>query len=751
MTHPPKHSKLLFLGTQQDQVYLPRLKPLVSNLPVTINLQPITTWAEVKVFCQKREITGIISTSLTLLKKLTQLENANPSIDNYAGSLFSRDGIEILFIDPLDHLITVPYGKYLTARFITKLTKPAAWIDTVVPTNPFSFTLIDPSNIERIYNETETANLLACDIETLKENLLIRCIGFTSVHYTPDGGLRTSSFVLPLDSDFALAWSRKFLDLPAAKIFQNGKYDIAYLSRYNIIPRNYLWDTAHLMHSWHAELPKDLGFLQAMFVREAQYWKDLANTSDLYEYYKYNALDTWGTALAFLGMMLEIPVWAKTNYLQEFPLVYACHLSEMLGLKQNETIRADQEEKFEKLIEKEKRSLETLVDTPGFNSNSPKQVKQLLQILGCADLESSDEKNLNKAMYRHPLNARILEKILDIRGYRKLASTYLSKGKDLNGRILYSINPHGTDTGRNASKEHHFWCGLNIQNIPRGEEVKKTIIADEGFVMYECDLEQAESRDTAHIAGDESLIAAVSGYRDFHSVNAAAFFGRPYETIYDDSKRKTLDKALRDLAKRVNHGANYLMGPDVLVDTMGLSNIYMAAAKLGFPKLLTPKQIAEKLLEAFHKTYPFLGAVFYPGVVAEVAKTHMLVSKASHEIAYQATTAGWARECFKDPQKDKRAKNAYVAHGPQSLNAMTLNKAYLKVFFDLALAYPRDFYLHAQIHDSILFSVRKGHEYLAEKVKEYMEVPVTITGYDGKVRKFTVPAALTCCGNSWAH
>lgn len=37
-------------------------------------------------------------------------------------------------------------------------------------------------------------------------------------------------------------------------------------------------------------------------------------------------------------------------------------------------------------------------------------------------------------------------------------------------------------------------------------------------------------------------------------------------------------KSFASLAKRVNHGANYNMGANVLVETMGLVNIYKAAA-----------------------------------------------------------------------------------------------------------------------------------------------------------------------------
>ncbi len=744
------HTHLLFLGTHEDVPYLPRLKPLVGGASVAISTAAISTWVEVKILCEKKGITGIISTSLTLLKKLTFLENQSPSIDNYAGSLFKRDGIEILFVDPLPQLVSVSYGSFVTGHYISKLVDPGRWLDQKIPSlAAFNYTLYSPENVQEVYARFQGAWLIACDIETIKDPLSITCIGFTAV--LPD--FTTESYVIPLEDMFAYTWIRKFLSLPAAKIFQNGKYDLSYLARFDLVPYNYMWDTATYFHCLYSELPKDLGFLQAFFVRDAQYWKDLADSGNKADYYLYNAKDTWGTALAFLGMMLTAPTYAKTNYLQEFPLQFPCHLAEMTGIKQDETMRAQQEAHYEKLILDQTAELAVMTATPNFNPGSHVQVKKLMTALGCGDLAtSSDEKTLNKVAFRHPLNAVIVDKILEIRGNRKLNSTYLTKGKDHEGRILFSLNPHGTDTGRLASREHHFWCGLQIQNIPRGAEVKCTLVADNDFVLFECDLEQAESRDTAHIAGDESLIAAVSGSRDFHSINAAAFFGRPYESIYDSVARKTIDKVLRDLAKRVNHGANYLMGPDVLVDTMGLINIYKAAAALGMPKFWTPRQIAENLLERFHKTYPFLSQVFYPGVTAEVLRTKFLTSKATHSAPYQTTTAGWVRRCFKDPSKDKRAKNAYVAHGPQSLNAMTLNKAFLTVFYELALhpEHQHNFRLLAQIHDSILFEVRKGHEYLAEKVKEAMEIPVTVTAYDGKTRTFTVPAALSDGGYRWS-
>lgn len=721
-------------------------------------LEPITLLSHLEMYCEAKKITKVVSTNLSILSRLVGAER-KVSLSNYAGSVFSLKSIEIVFIDPLAQLQSVPYGRFLTARYISKVISPENWSE---PTR-FSFSVLDaPSKLESAYHELSSAFAIAIDIETYRHNLAIRCVGYTGIFIRANGVLETSSYVVPLDSEYNLEYVRKINTLRSGKIFQNGKYDNSYLLRYNSMPTDWLWDTAHLMHCTYSELPKDLAFINAFYLRKVVYWKDLAETTDLYEYYKYNALDTWATANVWIQQMLSIPDYARHNYLLEFPLVYPCLLAEMTGVERDT-------EKLEKIRgeidfqEKEELgSLRKCIGAPAFNPGSPVQVKSLLKVLGCGDLTSSDEKNLNAASYRHPLNGRILSKILTIRGLRKLATTYLripsdadpksgdGGAKEYKGRILYALNPHGTDTGRLASREHHFWCGLQIQNIPRGAEVKSTIRASNGFFLGECDLEQAESRDTANISGDASLIAAVSGTRDFHSINASSFFGVPYESIYDDSSGKTKDKKLRDLAKRVNHGANYNMGAMVLVETMGLDKIWEARRLLKL-SVSEPKAIAAHLLAQFHKTYPSIAGKYYVSVINEIGLSSKLVSRAYHhkeddlsdrEIRAHIDRGDWTRYCFGKPEKNKSHLNAYVAHCPQSLNARTLNEAFLEMFYKIALPNPDTFRLHAQIHDSILFSYKNGYQSHAEAVRKCMEIPVTVRDVSGTYRTFTVPAAL---------
>ncbi len=758
--------RILFIGTFADKKYLPYLKGCTRGTSVAVSLDKIQLKSHAILLCKKQHITQIISTSVPLLKKLLNWDKREaPKLSNYAGSHFWLDkeaGIEIVFLPPLKQLVTMSYGKFFTSRLITKLTKPRDWITP----SEFSWNLWRPEKHSEYLASFSTAHFIAVDTETLREDAAIRCSGYTAFWLTSKG-ITSESIVIPLNSMEAVYAMRDFNNTAAPKILQNGKYDLAYFCRFASPLNNYAWDTAALFHSWLSELPKDLGFLNSFLLREAMYWKDLSETNDLMEYYRYNALDTWGTGNAFFAMMAELPEYAYHNYALEFPQQFPCHLSEMTGIARDPerllTARAEQDD----IIEEHNASLRAMTGEPNFNANSPKQVLQLMHILGCKDLISSNEINLEKAKYRHPLNTRILDHVIKIRKARKATSTYLTvgeKAKEFKGRILYVLNPHGTDTSRLASAAHHFWTGFNIQNQPRSKLVKQTYVADPDFLFAEVDLSQAETWDTAYISGDKNLIDAVNSDLDFHSNNASKFFGIPYEKIYDADTGKVLDKILRDLAKRVNHGANYNMGVYVLIDTMGQKRIVTARKLLQLASYMPMKDVAAYLLDGFHATYPGIREVYYAGMIEEVTTTGYIASTAVHHdtcmmedinsmtvpfldrnyenLFNSRVVKSWTRRCFGDPTKSKPVLNSYIAHSPQSLNAQTLNKAWLKVFREVAM-HPEhcdNIKLCAQVHDSIFFQYRIGSKYICEMVRERMEIPVTIKAYDGKVRTFCVPA-----------
>jgi hypothetical protein len=460
------------------------------------------------------------------------------------------------------------------------------------------------------------------------------------------------------------------------------------------------------------------------------------------DYYRYNGKDGFTTALSFLSLVSELPAYAVRNYIMEFPVVFPCVQAEATGIKQHADNFTNLRQQVDSAIISKLQPLRAALGSPNFNTNSSQQCVRLWKILGSGDVVSSDTPARDKVKSRHPLNAYVVGKIEDIRKDRKLISSYFKDGVTLGGRFLYQLNPHGTDTGRLASQESHYWCGLQIQNIPvRRTDIKfkEVFVADKGFYIGEADYAQAESRDTAYITGDTALIAAVNSSKDFHGINASAFFGLAYEKIVDASG-DVLDKEIRDLSKRTNHGANYNMGDRVLLDTMGIKNVLRARDLLGLPKTWTLLQVTGHLLKCFAKAYPVVKGEYQTWVKYQVDNFHTLVG-----------ATGWTRYCFGKPSKSKQDLNAYVAHCPQSLNAMTLNKAWQKVFYEIALTNPTDFKLCAQIHDSILFQYRIGRVDLVRRVHDAMLFDTPVTDISGITRMLRVPVDIKGEHTVWAN
>ncbi|MHB8919380.1 MAG: hypothetical protein ACYC4H_15255, partial [Desulfocucumaceae bacterium] len=121
-------ARLLFLGTYSDIPYVPRLKTLVRTSEVYVITEAISTLAEVEIYCKKRGITGVFTTSQVLLSKLRTSKDWSrklPSLENYAGSMFvTASGLEVVAISPLDQLLSIPYAPNVTEKFLSKHTAP---------------------------------------------------------------------------------------------------------------------------------------------------------------------------------------------------------------------------------------------------------------------------------------------------------------------------------------------------------------------------------------------------------------------------------------------------------------------------------------------------------------------------------------------------------------------------------------------------------------------------------------------------
>lgn len=731
--------QILFLGTEADRAFLPRfreaLRLINGSIKCTFSLYQHEFISEIVGQYTKTGTTHIVTTQQNLIPLLCDTASSKEqTLDNYAGSWVTHSsGVEFLFVHPLAQCVTVAYGQFLLERFLSKWLKPEKWVTQ----DQFTWELVESQETySKCLTTVQLSIATAVDIET-RPDLSISSIAYTCVLQDGVNKFITRTFVIPLPYGLSVdeyyirfGWIARLNTTDTPKILQNGKYDAAYLQRFNCPLVGYMWDTQLMHHAWYAELPKALDLLAVFYVRKSVFWKFEGDSGNLLDLYRYNALDTWHTAWVFIQWIAESPQWAKNNYLLSFQTVAPNFLMESTGLLRDDIAFNEVEAEWKIKKEHALSDLKRSVGNPNYNPGSSQQNLKLLKILGCSDVRAADKKVMNRVKHRHPFIALIVDKILKYKRAEKLVGTYLNIDKHFGNRILYSLNPT-TDTSRNKSKSHHFWCGFNIQNIPRSDGIKRYMIPDKGFLLYEVDYEQAESRDTGYITGDKVLIEAVDSDRDFHKNNATLFFGIPYEEV---------DKELRQLSKPINHGANYMMAEDTLIDSMGLENVFKAQSRLGLPKFWAPKQVTKHLLSLFAKAYPVVAKEYPNWIKAEVKSKKMLVNP-----------YGWTRYCFGDPIKNKAYLRSLVAHPSQSTNAQALNKAVRLIFDNVWKKHSDNFKMNAQIHDSVLHQIREGHEYLKELVADQMLMASTVEVKDiyGITRTLKVPVAMSNGGKSW--
>lgn len=741
--------KLLYIGDKFRDDDNPNYLNTLSRLPSVLGHNIATSFlrretaTEVSVICKQKGFDAVICSQPSLLAAALRQapdyipppKGTAPSLEDYAGSWIDLPmGIPMVVINSLERFNTVAYEKFITDRFISKLTKPQRWFQQT----EFKWSQVHEHNAAEVLRVLELADLTAIDIETPGDSdRSITCVGYCAYNRNSN---TSQCYVVHFNSEWAWRFVQQANRTRSAKIFQNGQYDNSYFLRWNCVPHNWLWDTLNLMHSWYSELPKRLDFITAFALRKQRFWKNDGKTGGLEDLFRYNALDCWATLNSMLSLIAEMPEWAATNYQIEFPMVFPSLTAALEGVKvdmeQFKKVKAQKEAEADKRLER----LRVLIDQPNFNPRSPLQMKLLFKVLGCGSLPDTAKASMLKARAASPLNDLILGEAVAYKESAKVVSSYLDADKLWNDRWMYAIDPAGTDTGRSASKASAFWCGNSIQTIPRGDSIKSFLVADDGWYLAEPDKAQSEARCVGYLAGELSLIELVEGPHDYHAWNAQAFFGVPYEEIYDERTKKTLDKDLRDLSKRTNHGANYNMGAGVMLDTMGPKAVAKAKRVLKLPAKMRLLEVCEYLLAAYSKTYPNVKGLLYDTIISTIELTNRLVSP-----------LGWTRYFFAKPsRRNKPALNAAVAHGPQNLSVSIINKEWYTIWRETMYGKLRlRVRIKAQIHDSILFQYRQGDDSAPTEVQEMMKTAVPVKGADGVTRTLVIPTDMKCGARAW--
>ena len=231
-------------------------------------------------------------------------------------------------------------------------------------------------------------------------------------------------------------------------------------------------------------------------------------------------------------------------------------------------------------------AVRTEADEPTLNINSTRQLGEVLfGKLRIADKPKmtktkqfcTDEEYLQGFAHDH----RIVALVLEYRGVKKLLSTYVEALPLLvnrtTGRIHTSFNQAVTATGRLSS------TNPNLQNIPirdaLGKRIRKAVIpSDREHLLLSVDYSQVELRLMAHLAADESLIAAFEQGEDIHAATAARLFAKPIAEVTSEERRR---------AKTANFGIIYG------ISAFGLSQ-----------RLEIPRKEAKELIDGYFRSYP---------------------------------------------------------------------------------------------------------------------------------------------------
>ena len=248
----------------------------------------------------------------------------------------------------------------------------------------------------------------------------------------------------------------------------------------------------------------------------------------------------------------------------ELPLCPVLARMEQAGFLVDRKALYDFGERLTSSIEQLQQSIWALAGEP-FNIQSPKQLGNVLfeRLMLPAGKKtktgwSTNAAVLDKLRGKHP----IIEQILDYRTLTKLKSTYadgLLKEISADGRIHTNFQMTVTATGRLSSTEP------NLQNIPvrreLGAQIRKMFVASPGKVLVDADYSQIELRLLAHIADDETMIAAFRSGEDIHAVTASQVFGVPLAEV---------TPLQRSHAKAVNFGIVYGISAFSLAQDIGV-------------------------------------------------------------------------------------------------------------------------------------------------------------------------------------
>lgn len=361
---------------------------------------------------------------------------------------------------------------------------------------------------------------LAVDIESVKKTGEILCVGFA------DSANRAICFVWNTYTKPLIA---KILEGPSEKTFHFGTFDVQKLYFEGIIVNNYKHDTFALQHVLEPELPKSLDFLTSVLTREPYYkqegrgelpedtkvWSEKVEKKTVYIYNDKDNCVTYEVKERLVEDLLQEPSLIPI-YEHEIEMTQIAIAMSRNGM----LVDMERRELFYKSLMYEWNTKQFFLNTIAqryINVNGKQTLYDFLYvelklpvrrnydggitanedaIVSLITYTSNYIATLKRQSSITDWNIKLeaLKLILEIRGIRKLLSSYVKPKISVDNRVrsTYKLSP---ETGRWAAEKFVDGTGFNAQTLPRGDvniPENLNIAIDFGSLIKQLDEDEEE-------------------------------------------------------------------------------------------------------------------------------------------------------------------------------------------------------------------------------------------------------------------
>ncbi len=597
--------------------------------------------------------------------------NLHPAQADKAGDTGSVEGNR----QPLPEMPAVDRSAYATVQTIDALN---TWVGRAIAAR-------------KVAVDTETSSLNAMQADLVGVSL---GLGPNDACYIPlaHGGTDLlAEKPEQVEFEAALAALKPMLEHPSVtKIFQNGKYDLNVLARYNIsvspiedtmvmsfdldagrgeaMGGGHGMDELSARHLGHTPLAfkevcgagkKQIPFGEVQLDRATEYAAEDADvTWRLYQHMKPRLTDERGT---------------KIYERVDRPLIPVVAGMEREGIKVDRAQLSKLSEEFATQTALLEGQIHDLAGQD-FTVGSPKQLGEILfEKLGYkggkkgkSGQYSTDQSVLERLAAE---GAGIANKVLEWRQLTKLKSTYTDALQQAinpkTGRVHTSYSLAGAQTGRLSSTDP------NLQNIPIrtpiGRKIREAFVPEPGNVLLAADYSQIELRLAAHMADVETLKEAFANGEDIHARTATEMFGE-------------LTRDTRARAKTINFAILY-----------GISRWGLAG------RLEVEPDEAQSMIDTYFKRFP--------GIQRYIMETLETV----RERGYSETLFGrktWFPRIKSKNQAERQGSERAAINAPiQGTSADIIKRAMVRMLPALHDADLTNVRMLLQVHDELVFEL----------------------------------------------